>query len=50
MPDLVASLPCHRDELIVRALGDRGPYVVKDPDSGSYYHFGEEEHFLDAPP
>jgi multidrug efflux pump subunit AcrA (membrane-fusion protein) len=46
MPEVITSLPCQRYELIVRSLGDRGPYVVKDPDSGSYYHFGEEEHFL----
>jgi multidrug efflux pump subunit AcrA (membrane-fusion protein) len=46
MPELATSLPCHRSELIVRSLGDRGPYVVKDPRSGSYYQFGEEEHFL----
>jgi multidrug efflux pump subunit AcrA (membrane-fusion protein) len=46
MPDLAMSLPCRRPELIVRPLGDRGPYVVKDPGTGAYYHLGEEEQFL----
>src|SRR5215472_11143992 len=46
MPHLVTMLPCRRPELVVRPLGDHGPYVVKDPRSGAYYHLGDEEHFL----
>jgi RNA polymerase sigma factor (TIGR02999 family) len=46
MPDLATLLPCRRPELVVCPLGDRGPYVVKDPRGGAYYHLGEEEHFL----
>jgi hypothetical protein len=46
MPDLATPLPCRRPELVVRPLGEHGPYVVKDPHSGAYYHLGEEEHFL----
>jgi putative peptide zinc metalloprotease protein len=46
MPEFTTPLPCHRSELVVRPLGDHGPYVVKDPGSGAYYHLGEEEHFL----
>jgi putative peptide zinc metalloprotease protein len=38
--------PARRPELVVRPLGARGPYVVKDPTTGAYYHLGEEEHFL----
>jgi putative peptide zinc metalloprotease protein len=46
MPDLATLLPCRRPELVIRALGDLGPYVVKDPGNGAYYYLGEEEHFL----
>ena len=45
-PELTTPLPCRRSELVIRPLGDRGPYVVKDPGTGAYYHLGEEEHFL----
>jgi multidrug resistance efflux pump len=38
--------PARRPELLIRPLGDHGPYVVKDPHGGGYYHLGEEEHFL----
>jgi multidrug resistance efflux pump len=31
---------------VIRPLGEDGPYVVKDPGSGAYYHLGDEEHFL----
>jgi putative peptide zinc metalloprotease protein len=44
--DLAPLLPSLRPELILRPLGDQGPYVVKDPSTGAYYHLGEEEHFL----
>src|SRR5262249_37222423 len=46
MAALTVPLPRRNSELIVRSLGDHGPYVVKDPGTGAYYHLGEEEHFL----
>jgi multidrug efflux pump subunit AcrA (membrane-fusion protein) len=46
MPDVAPLLPTRRSELVIRPLGDQGPYVVKDPGTGAYYHLGEEEHFL----
>jgi putative peptide zinc metalloprotease protein len=46
MPKLATPLPGRRPALVIRPLGDRGPYVVKDPGSGAYYQLGEEEHFL----
>jgi multidrug efflux pump subunit AcrA (membrane-fusion protein) len=46
MPDLATSLPCRRPDLVIRPLGDQGPFVVKDPGSGAYYYLGPEEHFL----
>jgi multidrug efflux pump subunit AcrA (membrane-fusion protein) len=44
--DHAKPLPCCRPELVIRQLGEHGPYVVKDPRSGAYYHLGDEEHFL----
>lgn len=41
-----ASLPTRRAELVIRPLGERGRYVVKDPRGGSYFHLGPQEHFL----
>ena len=38
--------PCCRFELVLSPLGDQGQYVVKDPRARTYYHLGEEEHFL----
>src|SRR5262249_15175000 len=46
MPALAAGLPTRRPELVVRQLGDRGRYVVKDPRTGEYFTLGEQEHFL----
>src|SRR5262245_30606542 len=46
MSGLALPLPRLRPELVVRPLGDHGPYVVKDPRSGAYYHLGDQEHFL----
>jgi hypothetical protein len=46
MPDLATLLPCRRPELVIRPLGEQGPYVVKEPATGAYYHLGDEEHFL----
>jgi len=46
LPELATPLPGRRSGLVIRPLGDRGPYVVKDPGTGAYFHLGEEEHFL----
>ena len=46
MPEVTGLLPCRRSELILSPLGDQGQYVVKDPRARTYYHLGEEEHFL----
>lgn len=46
MPDIETILVARRPELIVRPLGDRGEYVVKDSDTGAYFHLGPEEAFL----
>jgi multidrug efflux pump subunit AcrA (membrane-fusion protein) len=42
----LSTLPSARPDLVIRPLGENGIYVVKEPRSGSYYHLGEEEHFL----
>src|SRR5262245_8691488 len=41
-----SALPTRRTDLIIRPLGERGRFVVKDPGTGSYFHLGEQEHFL----
>jgi multidrug efflux pump subunit AcrA (membrane-fusion protein) len=46
MPEVATLPPARRPELLIRPLGDHGPYVIKDPHGGGYYHLGEEEHFL----
>jgi multidrug efflux pump subunit AcrA (membrane-fusion protein) len=46
MPALATLLPARRPGLVLRPLGERGQYVIKDPDTGAYYHLGDEEHFL----
>jgi putative peptide zinc metalloprotease protein len=46
VPDLALPLPCRRQELVLRPLGENGLYVLKDPRTGAYYHLGDEEHFL----
>src|SRR5262245_39626010 len=46
MQGVATSLPCRRPDLVIRPLGDRGPYVVKDPRTGAYYQLGDEEYFL----
>src|SRR5262249_51767378 len=38
--------PARRPELLLRPLGEQGRYVVKDPRTGSFFTFGEQEHFL----
>jgi multidrug resistance efflux pump len=40
------KLPARRPDLVIRPLGDRGRYVVKDPRTGAFFTFGEQEHFL----
>src|SRR6266851_4024285 len=42
----IGEMPTRRSKLVVRALGKRGPYVIKDPRNGAYYQLGHEEHFL----
>src|SRR5215471_19303276 len=39
-------LPARRSDLVIRALGEEGRYVVKDPRTSAYFQFGTEEHFL----
>src|SRR5262245_57991104 len=46
MPELATTVPAHRPELVIRPLGERGRYVVKDPHTGAYFQLGEQEHFL----
>jgi multidrug efflux pump subunit AcrA (membrane-fusion protein) len=46
VPEVSELLPCRRSELVLSPLGDQGGYVVKDPRARTYYHLGEEEHFL----
>jgi putative peptide zinc metalloprotease protein len=41
-----AALPARRPELVMGPAGADGQRVVKDPRSGRYWHFGEEETFL----
>jgi multidrug efflux pump subunit AcrA (membrane-fusion protein) len=46
MSGLTMPVPARRPDLVVRPLGERGQYVVKDPRTGNYFHLGEQEHFL----
>ncbi len=46
MPEPATLLPARRLELLIRPLGDQGQYVVKDPQTGEFFHLGEAEHFL----
>ncbi len=39
-------LPARRTDLVIRPIGDRGRFVVKDPRSGAYFQIGEHEEFL----
>jgi len=39
-------LPARRPELVIRSLGKKGKYVMKDPRAGGYFHIGEQEFFL----
>jgi multidrug resistance efflux pump len=43
---VATSLPARRPDLVIKPLGDDGQYVVKDPRSGEFFQFGEQEHFL----
>src|SRR5262245_34686146 len=44
--DLAVRLPARRPDLVIRPLGEGGRYVVKDPRTGAFFTFGEQEHFL----
>src|SRR5262245_39095768 len=46
LTEIGITMPVRRAELVIRPLGDRGPYVVKDPENGTYFQFGDEEYFL----
>jgi multidrug efflux pump subunit AcrA (membrane-fusion protein) len=46
MSEPVTLFPLRRADLVVRPFGDNGQYVVKDPQTGEFYHLGEAEHFL----
>src|SRR5947208_313156 len=46
MPELVTARPARRPNLVIRPLGDGGRYVIKDPLSGAFFTFGEQECFL----
>jgi len=39
-------LPTLRSDLLIRPIGDRGRFVVKDLRSGAYFQIGEHEEFL----
>src|SRR4051794_40479027 len=50
MPELATiptpAPPARRPDLLLRPLGERGRYVVKDPATGAYFTLGEQEYFL----
>src|SRR5262245_23950696 len=46
MPVPTLIPPARRPELVIRPLGDRGRYVVKDPRTGDFFTLGEQERFL----
>ena len=46
MAALATAVPARRPELVIRPLGDRGRYVVKNQRSGEFFHIGEQEQFL----
>ena len=39
-------LPARRPELVIRSLGKKGKYIMKDPRAGAYFQIGEQEFFL----
>jgi putative peptide zinc metalloprotease protein len=41
-----SSLPRHRRGLVIRAVGNTGQVVVKNPESGEFFQIGEQAHFL----
>src|SRR5262249_59855778 len=45
-PARATPLPAHLSELLIRPLGDRGEYVIKNPRTRAFFHLGEAEHFL----
>src|SRR5688572_26307656 len=46
MSDLAMIPPARRPELMLRPIGNRGEFVVKDPRSGQYFNLGPQESFL----
>lgn len=46
MPAQATAPRARRSELIVRPIGDGRRYVVKDPQGGTYFTIGEQEHYL----
>ncbi|MCH8149519.1 MAG: PqqD family peptide modification chaperone [Planctomycetes bacterium] len=46
MSQLTTIPPARRPELSLTPLGERGQYVVKDPQTREYYTLGEQECFL----
>jgi hypothetical protein len=46
MPALATVLPSRRPEVVSWSLGKRGPYLVRNRQSGETFQVGEVEHFL----
>src|SRR5688572_18344496 len=46
MSDVATIPPARRPELMLRPIGNRGEFVVKDPQSGQYFNLGPQESFL----
>lgn len=46
MLNLASQSQVRRFDLIIRPLGEEGPFVVKAPQSGEFFQIGAEEHFL----
>jgi hypothetical protein len=41
-----ATIPARRHELLAERVGDNGTFHLEDPDRGTAYELGEQEHFL----
>jgi multidrug resistance efflux pump len=46
MNNLATPMPTRRADLVIRPIGDDGRHVVKNPQTGEFFHLGPEEHFL----
>src|SRR5260221_12528890 len=44
--DRAPAVPARRTDLVIRPLGEGGQYVVKNAQSGEFFHLGAQEHFL----